>query len=336
MVKIDDLIEMQKIFVEREEYEQAMKKAASEELQEKYVVNYARYDELDQKLAEMLERAGLENDFYTVKTKFLENLISTNYISQMEETPQEYFKKMIELYGEKELVDFSYTEHDDQWFDLELDSESNYENEMYEENDEYYNQFSNKTFTILDFVQGEEDKIIGMVSNEVLRKQLLGSRLKDLAVLYHNDFEEYVNEAVRHGAIFDANAIKDELGLIDVEALLSNFEHSEISQDKNFYLFLAAHLDEKEMPFETFLDYIDPKMMDSEFGPEICNARNTKQYEYKKEFAYRKPIDPELLAWLRGKDDELSVEEAEAKTISEAEALRDELEGKQGQNKGEE
>ena len=30
--------------------------------------------------------------------------------------------------------------------------------------------------------------------------------------------------------------------------------------------------------------------------------------EYKKEFVYSKPVDPALLAWLKGKDDELSAE----------------------------
>ena len=39
---------------------------------------------------------------------------------------------------------------------------------------------------------------------------------------------------------------------------------------------------------------------------------------------------------LQQREGELSAAEAEAKTISEAEALRDELEGKKGQNKGEE
>lgn len=59
------------------------KKPLGKKLQEDYDENYARYDELDQKLADMLERAGLDNDFYTAKIEFLGNLISTNHIIEM-------------------------------------------------------------------------------------------------------------------------------------------------------------------------------------------------------------------------------------------------------------
>ena len=303
-------------------------------MQSVYDDNYNRYQELDKKLFEMLEQAGLDYDFDTVKTEFLENLISTSHISHTGEDPVEYFTKLAYLYGEKELGSFSYTDYDPQY--SKLDPETNY-NGIYEENADYYTEFPSKTFTILDFVYGEEDKVIVMATDEVLRRQLLGSKLKGLqekGIDISKYIKEYANDVVKNNN--DITVVLDETGEVDTNETIANFANLPISQDKNFYLYLATHLDEIEMPFETFLEYIDPNIIDSNFGPDLCNARNTNHYEYKEEYAYIRPINPELLEWLRGREEKLSQLEAEEKTISETESLIEEQKGKEGQDIGEE
>ncbi len=333
MASLDDLIEIQDIFLQRAECGQILDEARREELQNVYDENYARYNELDKKLHEMLEQAGLDYDFETEKREFLENLVSTSHINLAGEDPAIYFEKLVSVYGERELANFSYTDYGSQY--SELDPETNYDG-MYEENNDYYTEFPSKTFTILDFMYGEEDKVIERVSDEVLRRQLLGSKLKVLqekGIDIAQYIKDYASSVAKNNS--DITVVFDEMGEVNINETLENFANLPISQDKNFYLYLATQLDEMEMPFETFLDYVDPNMMDSEFGPEICNARNTKQYEYQKEFAYRKPIDPALLAWLRGKDDELTSLEAEEKTITETEALIEKQTEKEGQDIGE-
>lgn len=290
----------------------------------------AKYEQQDAELDEMLESIGIDSkyEFDYKKRKYLETLVSTEHISTIGEDPEDFFKKLIELYGEKELTDFTYAGEE-----MEMLSDSEYEDE-YEE--EYDNSNSHYTYRISDFVSGDEDKIIGLVSDTTLREVLLASKLEFMNKNGIGDvsqyIQEYVNGASEHG--HNDVVFLDEYGDVDIENTLANFSILPISKDKNFYLYLVKHLDEMEVPFETLLDYIDPNMIDDEFGPELAEVSNTKQYEYQDKFSYKPPVNPTLLAWLEGKEDELSSLEKEEKTISEAEALIDQQ--KEGQDIGEE
>ena len=87
------------------------------------------------------------------------------------------------------------------------------------------------------------------------------------------------------------------------------------------------------IPFETYVDYIPQEFMDDKFGPELAKVINTGEYTYQTELTEmsEKPVRPELLAWLEGKEDELSAEEKTKKTIDETKALL----GKQAEKTGE-
>jgi len=263
----------------------------------------------------------------------LSQIISEQHIRDIED-PKKFFKKLIDLYGEEGLARFYHDEYSSE----DLDNISyNDETEEYEYDSN--TSFPSKTYTISDFIAGEEDKIIELITDETLRRKLLESKLKFMNVNSTADItqhiQEYVDGAIEHG--HNNVAYLDEHGMVNIESTLANFENLPISKDKNFYAYLATHLDEMNLPFETFLEYVDPDMIDDAFGPDLCAAKNTLQYQYKDEYAYKEPpLNPELLAWLEDKNDKLTSLETEAKTLSETEALREELEGKKGQNIGEE
>lgn len=240
---------------------------------EQYKKCATEYAQLNQRLENFQEGKHLSLfDFYEYKTQFLNQLVSTQHIRNVGEDPKEFFKKLIELYGEDELADFGYREYYDEVPDFETE-------EYYIE--DYDTDTNSRLFTISDFVYGEEDKVIELISDEDLRKELLASKLE---YLYKNgvDIAQYIQEYVDAAAKHDISNLVylDEYEEVDLEATLSDFASLPISQDRNFYLYLVKHLDEMGVNFETLLDYIDPNMIDEEFGTALAQVKNTKQYEY--------------------------------------------------------
>lgn len=289
----------------------------------------AQYEQQDTELEELLKSIGIDSkyEFEDKKRKYLGSLVSTEYISTIGEDPEDFFKKLIELYGEKELADFTYAGEE-----MEMLYDSDYE-------EDYDNSISHYTYRISDFVSGDEDKIIGLVSDTTLREVLLASKLKFMNTNGIGDVAQYIREYVNGASEHGHNDVVflDEYGDVDIEDILANFSILPISKDKNFYLYLAKYLDEMQLSFETLLDYIDPDMVDQEFGLTLANVINSKQqYGYSDDFSYssKTSTDRALIEWLEGKEEELSALEKEQKTISEAEALIDQQ--KEGQDIGEE
>ena len=242
---------------------------------EQYKKCATEYAQLNQRLENFQEGKHLSLfDFYEYKTRFLNQLVSTQHIRDVGEEPKEFFKKLIELYGEDELADFGYREYSDEVADFETE-------EYIEDYDIYDIDNNSRLFTISDFVFGEEDELIELISDEDLRKELLASKLE---YLYKNgvDIARYIQEYVDAAAKHDISNLVyiDEYEELDLEATLSDFASLPISQDRNFYLYLVKHLDEMGVNFETLLDYIDPNMIDEEFGTVLAQVKNTKQYEY--------------------------------------------------------
>lgn len=242
---------------------------------EQYKKCATEYAQLNQRLENFQEGKHLSLfDFYEYKTRFLNQLVSTQHIRDVGEEPKEFFKKLIELYGEDELADFGYREYSDEVADFETE-------EYIEDYDIYDIDNNSRLFTISDFVFGEEDELIELISDEDLRKELLASKLE---YLYKNgvDIAQYIQEYVDAAAKHDISNLVylDEYEEVDLEATLSDFASLPISQDRNFYLYLVKHLDEMGVNFETLLDYIDPNMIDEEFGTALAQVKNTKQYEY--------------------------------------------------------
>ncbi len=242
---------------------------------EQYKKCATEYAQLNQRLENFQEGKHLSLfDFYEYKTQFLNQLVSTQHIRDVGEEPKEFFKKLIELYGEDELADFGYREDYEELSDFETE-------EYIDDYDIYDTDTNSRLFTISDFIFGEEDKVIELISDEDLRKELLASKLK---YLYKNgvDIAQYIQEYVDGAAKHDISNLVylDEYEEVDLEATLSDFASLPISQDRNFYLYLVKHLDEMGVTFETLLDYIDPNMIDEEFGTVLAQVKNTKQYEY--------------------------------------------------------
>ena len=293
----------------------------------------SQYEQQDAELDEMLETIGVGSkyDFDHEKRKYLESLVSTEYISTIGEEPDAFFKKLIELYGEKELADFSYT------YGYEEDFTAEYEEEQ-EDYDNYQSDVEepHHTYQISDFVSGDEDKIIGLVTDTTLREVLLASKLKFMNTNGIGDVSQYIQEYIDGAGEHGHNdiAFLDEYGGVDLETTLANFSKLPISKDKNFYLYLAKHLDEMQLPFETLLEYIDRDMIDEDFSMAYSEVAHNKTFEYIDQFSYtpKKITDRALIEWLEGKDKELSALEKEEKTISEAEALIDKQ--KEGQDIG--
>lgn len=353
MGKLDDLIAIRNAINVNDELEQRIKRyyenessldaKQKEELNELGGIEFlqSQYEQQDAKLDEMFESIGVGSkyEFEDEKRKYLETLVSKEHISTIGEEPEDFFKKLIELYGEKELTNFTFAGEEKEWMPENEDYgiEMSYEDygiEMsydYENEDDLYN---NYTYRISDFVSGNEDKIIGLVSDTTLREVLLASKLEFMNTNDIGNVDQYIREYANGANEHGHNAVfLDEYGDVDIEDTLACFSNLPISKDKNFYLYLAKYLDEMEVPFETLLDYIEPNMIDDEFGLELAEVSNTKQYEYQDEFSYELPVKQTLLTWLKSKEDELSSLEKEEKTISEAEALIDKQ--KEGQDKGE-
>lgn len=248
------------------------------------------------------------DEFDSEKDKYLKNLVSTEHISTIGEEPDSFFEKLIELYGEEGLAHFYYTDNRDE----ENDDNTNY----------YY------TYQISNFVSGYEDKIIGLVSDTTLKEKLLASKLEFMSWNSSADIFQYIQEyadaASEHG---HKNIVYfNEYGEVDLEPTLADFSILRISEDKNFYLYLAKHLDEMQLPVETLLDYIDPDMIDEEFGTVLADVNNTKKYEYQDKFFYSSKTQKNraLIEGLERKEEELSSLEDENRTISEA--LKDQQE----------
>lgn len=271
-----------------------------------------QYKQQDAELDEMLETIGVDSkyDFDHEKKKYLENLVSTEHISKIGEEPDTFFEKLIELYGEKELADFSYT------YEKEQEDYDNYQSNIEE---------SHYTYQISDFVSGYEDKIIGLVTDTTLREVLLASKLKFMNTNGIGDVSQYIQEYVEGACKHGHNniAFLDEYGGVDLETTLANFSKLPISKDKNFYLYLAKHLEEMQLPFESLLEYIDQDMIDEDFLMTYDEVAHSKTYEYIDEFSYtpKKTTDRALIEWLKGKDERLTALEREERTILEAEDL---------------
>lgn len=263
-----------------------------------------QYADLNQKLENFIDGKHIDLiDFYRYKDQFLEELVSTQHISNIGEEPQEFFKKLIELYGEKELASFSHTgtgyyydsgedydiEEDYYGEDYDFVEDDNLSNDFEEENSAQ--QESVHLFTLYDFIHGHEDEIISDISSNELRKVVLSSKLKFLSnnsdkAYVKGYIQEYIDGAVLNGKQADSLIYVDEYGDVD-EDTLNCFSQLPISDDKNFYLYLATHLKEMGIPFEKFIEYIPSEFFDDKFGPELANVSNTGVYTYQNEFAER-------------------------------------------------
>lgn len=359
MSKIDDLIEVKKAISVNEDLEKKIKRYYEIESEIDSIHNeesieklkdelkgiggiellQTQYEQQDAELDEMLESIGIGSkyEFDFEKRKYLEYLVSTEYISTIGEKPDTFFEKLIELYGEKELANFSYTGYEE-YFPSEYEEDEDYED--YEDYDSYQSDEEGSYYThrISDFVSGDEDKIIGLVSDPTLREVLLASKLEFIDGNGRGDviqyIQEYVDGATKKGHNHNDMVFLDKYGGIDIEETLANFSILPISKDKNFYLYLAKHLDEMKLPSETLLKYINPDMIDEKFTKTYNEVVNSRKYEYTDEFSSSPKITSrkDLIEWLEGKEKELSVLEKEEKTISETEALIDQQ--KDGQDIG--
>lgn len=240
--------------------------------------------------------------FESDKSAFWDELFASEIVYETEDT-RAFFEKMIKLYGEDYLLSHRL---------------SIYEQDVVDDELEIYEAYS---FGIEDFIRGEEDNLIGLVTNDTLRKKMLANRLID--IYYNNDradiekyIQEYVEQASSNG--IENTGLEDEYGLVNINKTLLP-----MSTDRNFYLFLAKHLAEMNIPFEKYVDYIPQEFMDDKFGPELAKVINTGEYTYQTELTEmsEKPVKPELLAWLEEKEKKLSAEEKTKKTIDEAKAL---------------
>lgn len=209
------------------------------------------------------------------------------------------------------------------------------------------------TYTIFRFINGSEDEVIDLVSDKKLRENLLASKL--MSIYRDNDsgiyyavrecFYEYVDALTKNGQatrskldydfdilstgyVMDGMLHWDDYGHAEFEDTLAEFSMWGISKDRNFYLYLAKHLDEEQLPLETFIKYIDPDMIDEEFIQELVGARNSKQYEYQDRFAKPPQIRKAMEAGLNEKEETLKKLEDEAKEISEAETLIEKIDSK--------
>lgn len=257
--------------------------------------------------------------FESDKSYFLDELFASKIVYETEDT-RAFFEKMIKLYGEDYLLSHRL---------------SIYEQDVVHDELEIYEAYS---FGIEDFIRGEEDNLIGLVTNDTLRKKMLANRLIDI---YHNndrgDIKKYIQEYVEQASLngVENTGLEDEYGLVNINETLDNFSILPMSTDRNFYLFLAKHLAEMNIPFEKYVDYIPQEFMDDKFGPELAKVINTGEYTYQTELTEmsEKPVKPELLVWLEGKKEKLSAEEKTKKTIDEIKTLLDKQAEKTGEQK---
>lgn len=263
-----------------------------------------QYAELNQELESFkgAEYISFYN-FNGYKRQFLEQLISEQHISKVEEDPQTFFKKLIELYGEKELALFNYTIESPYYGYGENDlDEDDYDDNYYDSNLGYEDDFDDDydiedkvhvdVYRLHDFIWGKEDEIIGDVSSVELRKTILASKLMTLmdnGPYIEGYIQQYADEAVINGKQADSILCLDEYGFVDFESTLINFDRLPISDDGNFYLCLATHLEEMGLSFEDFNKYISPDYFGDRFSSELAKASNTRRFTYQNDFIERKP-----------------------------------------------
>lgn len=326
--RVDICIEEGIDWDEDEEYSQLRDELSLAEANLEYLYDLisAKEEEYRQSEAEFQEFAGTKGydlwnstSFEYDKSDFLDELFASRIVDETEDT-RVFFEKMIKLYGEDYLLSHRLSIHEQDVVHDEL---------------EIYEAYS---FGIEDFIRGEEDNLIGLVTNDTLRKKMLANRLIDI---YHNNdradikkyIQEYVEQASSNGV--ENTGLEDEYGLVNINETLDNFSILPMSTDRNFYLFLAKHLAEMNIPFEKYVDYIPQEFMDDKFGPELAKVINTGEYTYQTELTEmsEKPVKPELLDWLEGKEDELSAEEKTKKTIDEIKTLLDKQAEKRGEQK---
>lgn len=313
------------VTLEDEEYLELRNKLIEAEAKEEYIEGLidTKQQEYEQSEFEFIEFAKSKGytivsnaDFVLdVKPEFIKKAFLEHHITDLGANSRETFEKLVKLYGEDYLSNLVVSE--------------------YEEN-EYEDVVVYKR-TIEDFISGEEDNLIGLVNDDILRRKMLASKLQRLDFYGTVDIRQYIQEYVEEAS---SNGVKnsvfeDEFGYVDFDDTMANFSMLPISSDKNFYLFLAKYLKEMNIPLETYADYIPQEFIDDKFGPELANVVNTGEYRYQMEFAEtsERPISSELLAWLEGKEDELSAEEKTKKTIDETKALLDKQAEKTGEQK---
>lgn len=316
----------------------------------------SQYEQQENKV---LETTGASStfEFYELEEKFLENLIFNEDIANVGESPEEYFKKLIQLYGEEELAYYSmyapaYKENDpDNIYAYYYDEyEESYEDDLEESYEEDFDVFGTHEkladddstmhfaypHTLHDFIQGKEDQLIGIATTKPLKTALLVSKLRtidDVDWDVRDVLNDYSEEAYKYGKNYWLN---DESGIIDTENTLLNLAILPILEDRNFYMYLVKNTDETQLTIESLVLYIDPELVNEQFINDLKNVRETKIYEYQNEEINNRrdeSIEGELLSWLEGKEKTLTSLEKEEEKISEAEQLIDMQ--KDGQNKGE-
>lgn len=333
-----------------EELDEELKKIGDVE------VLQSKYEQQENKVLETTG-ASSTSEFYELEEKFLENLIFNEDIANVGESPEEYFKKLIQLYGEEELAHYSryapvYKENDpDNIYENYYDEyEESYEDnleESYEEDFdglEIHEKLANDDSTVYfayphtlhDFIQGKEDQLVGIASTQSLKTALLASKLRTIDEVDMDvsaAINEYSEETYKYGKNYCYN---DEYGIPDTRGTLLNLAVLPILEDRNFYMYLVKHIDETQLPIKNLVAYIDPEFINEQFINDLKKARETKTYEYQNEETNNRrdeSIDGELIAWLEGKEKTLTSLEKEEKKISEEEQLIDMQ--KDGQNKGE-
>lgn len=306
------------------------------------------YEEAHSKFEDMLEQKGINPSGvfafdFDVKQKWLGELISNNHISQMEEEPSAYFKKLIQLFGEKELANFSYMIDLDgnglSYDDMEEDAiEEDYDDEIdYSDDYEYDNsdssEYSGQEYSKVDishFIFGEEDKIVRTAKTDELRSKLFASKLSFMKANGIGDiylcFEEYDEQAKKYNT-FDS-MFYDEYGYIDYDDTLNNFGILPLSDDRNFYLYCMKHKDEMQIPFETLIQYVKGTLLKDDFALAMEEVDEKGEYSYNPKYAY----SPDMLKLLAQKAAEKKQLTEEERKISEAEALIEKQ--NEGQNIG--
>lgn len=378
MLNIDDILELNKAYelikswtkrldtakseyrdTENKEMHPAVKTTSLERNQEVIDRLTQGYEEAQSTFETLSEQKGIDgfSDFeYDVKRKFLEDLVSRSHISQMSEEPSVFFKKLIQLYGEDELANFSYIiradgnevgdndweeDYDDmEYYDREDDYDDiehygrkeNYDDMEFGDDDIQYDDAPLWRKNILDFIYGEEDKIIELVKSDNLRSILLASKLMFMDSNDVGDirtcFEEYTEKAKDYNTC-DC-AYFDDLGYIDYEDTLNNFGILPISDDKNFYLYILKHKQEMQISPGTLMQYIKSSLLkEPNFVLDMERVYSTGEYSYNPDYAY----SPDIFKVLAQKKATRNKLESEAEKISQAEDLI--YKQQKGQGKGE-
>ena len=138
--------------------------------------------------------------FESDKSDFLDELFASRIVYETVDT-RAFFEKMIKLYGEDYLLSHRLSRYGQDVVHDEL--------EIYEEDN----------WGIEDFIRGEEDNLIGLVTNDTLRKKMLANRLIDI---HHNNdradikkyIQEYVEQASSNGV--ENTGLEDEYGLVNI------------------------------------------------------------------------------------------------------------------------